>query len=47
MTYSDKVIDALLMEFVNTKLDLYKKLSEPQVNAYIKQKYQQDTNSHP
>jgi len=36
---SDKVIDALLMEFVNTKLDLYKKLSKPQVNAYIKQKW--------
>jgi len=27
------------MEFVNTKLELYKKLSEPQVNAYIKQKW--------
>ncbi|MBF0555730.1 MAG: type I restriction endonuclease subunit R, partial [Nitrospirae bacterium] len=36
---SDKVIDSLLMEFVNTKLELYKKLSEPQVNAYIKQKW--------
>ncbi|MEO5360686.1 MAG: type I restriction endonuclease [Nitrospirota bacterium] len=34
---SDKVLDDLLKEFVNTKFDLYKKLSDPQVNAYIKQ----------
>ncbi|MBF0537204.1 MAG: type I restriction endonuclease subunit R [Nitrospirae bacterium] len=37
---SDKVINDLLMEFVNDKLELYKKLTEkPEVNAYIKQEW--------
>jgi type I restriction enzyme R subunit len=34
---SDQVIEALLMDFYKTKTELYKKLKEPQVNAYIKQ----------
>ncbi|MEO5358223.1 MAG: hypothetical protein H7844_13145 [Nitrospirae bacterium YQR-1] len=36
---SDKEIDALFMKYVNTKLELYKKLTEPQVNSYIKQEW--------
>jgi type I restriction enzyme R subunit len=35
----DKVIDDLLLEFVNTKIDLYKKLTDPKVNPLFKQKW--------
>ncbi len=35
----DKTVDALVLEFVNTKLDLYKKLSEPKVNEMLKSKW--------
>jgi type I restriction enzyme R subunit len=35
----DKVFEGLLLEFVHTKLDLYKKLSEPQINTFIKKKW--------
>ena len=31
-----QVFDDLLLEFVNTKLDLYKKLTEPKVNKTLK-----------
>jgi len=45
---SDKVIDSLLLEFVNTKIDIYKKLTDPKVNEMLKNKlfeghYQQYT----
>lgn len=33
----DQVFDNLLLEFVQTKLDLYKKLSDPKVNKYLKE----------
>ncbi|MBF0339311.1 MAG: hypothetical protein HQL05_15940 [Nitrospirae bacterium] len=36
---SNTVIDVLLRDFVNTKLELYKKLSEARVNAYIKKEW--------
>jgi type I restriction enzyme R subunit len=35
----DKVIDELLLDFVHTKLDLYKKLSDPKVNPMFKSKW--------
>ena len=35
----NKVVDELLLEFVHTKLDLYKKLSDPKVNDIFKQKW--------
>lgn len=35
----DKVIDKLLLEFVNTKLDLYKKLTDPKVNELFKRRW--------
>ena len=35
----DKVVDSLLLDFVNTKIDLYKKLTDPNVNAMFKQKW--------
>ena len=35
---SNQVIDALLLDFVNTKLDLYKKLTDDIPNAILKQK---------
>ncbi|MEA2033123.1 MAG: hypothetical protein U9N41_06025 [Euryarchaeota archaeon] len=34
----DKVVDSLLMGFVNNKIDLYKELTDPNVNAMFKQK---------
>ncbi|MBN1573613.1 MAG: type I restriction endonuclease subunit R [Deltaproteobacteria bacterium] len=34
----DKVFDDLLLEFVNTKIDLYKKMNDPKVNAMLKRK---------
>ncbi len=35
----NQVLDAILLHFVHNKLDLYKKLSEPKVNAFFKQKW--------
>ena len=35
----NQVLDALLLHFVHNKLDLYKKLSEPKVNTFFKQKW--------
>ena len=35
---SDQIVDDLLLDFVNTKLDLYKKLTEDIPNAILKQK---------
>jgi len=35
----DKVVDSLLLDFVHTKLDLYKKLTTPEVNATFKNKW--------
>ena len=35
----DTVMDEILLDFVNTKLDLYKKLSDKQVNSYLKQRW--------
>ena len=35
----DSVVDSLILEFVHNKLGLYKKLSEPKVNAMFKNKW--------
>jgi type I restriction enzyme R subunit len=35
----DQVVDDLLLDFVNTKLGLYKKLSDPKVNPMFKSKW--------
>lgn len=35
----NKEVDKLLLDFVQTKLDLYKKLTQPEVNALIKSKW--------
>jgi len=35
----DKVVDSILLGFVNTKIDLFKKLTDPAVNAMFKQKW--------
>ena len=35
----EKVIDELFLDFVNTKLGLYKKLTDPQVNAFLKERW--------
>ena len=35
----DKVRDSMLLGFVNTKIDLFKKLTDPAVNATFKQKW--------
>jgi type I restriction enzyme R subunit len=35
----DKIVDSLLLDFVHTKLDLYKKLTEPRANTFFKQKW--------
>lgn len=44
----DKIVDDILLEFVHTKLDLYKKLSDPKVNPVFKRRlfegYQQEYN---
>ena len=32
----DQVIDEILLDFVNSKLELYTKLSKPEVNADLK-----------
>ena len=34
----DQVIDEILLDFVNSKLGLYTKLSKPEINAYLKQR---------
>lgn len=34
-----KVIDDLFLEFVTTKLGLYKKVTDPQANAYLKEEW--------
>ena len=34
-----QVLDRLLLEFVHTKLDLYKKLTEPKVNEMLKRQW--------
>ncbi|MFZ5821561.1 MAG: hypothetical protein ACOYYJ_16820, partial [Chloroflexota bacterium] len=36
---SDQVLDRLLLEFVHTKLDLYKKLTEPKINEMLKRQW--------
>ena len=36
---SDQVLDALFLAFVHTKLDLYKKLTEPKANEMIKRQW--------
>lgn len=35
----NQVLDKLLLEFVHTKLDLYKKLTDPKVNSVLKQRW--------
>ena len=35
----NQVLDRLLLEFVHTKLDLYKKLTEPKVNDMLKRQW--------
>ena len=35
----NQVLDKLLLEFVHTKLDLYKKLTEPKVNEMLKRQW--------
>ncbi len=35
----DKAVDELLLDFVHTKLDLYKKLTDPKVNDLFKLKW--------
>jgi len=35
----NKVVDSILLDFVHTKIDLYKKLSEPRVNKMFKSKW--------
>jgi len=35
----DKVVDTLLLDFVNAKTDLYRKLTEPRVNELFKRKW--------
>lgn len=38
-TKFNQVLDSLLLDFVHTKLDLYKKLTEPKVNEMIKRNW--------
>ncbi|HWP91552.1 MAG TPA: type I restriction endonuclease [Thermodesulfobacteriota bacterium] len=35
----EQVFDSLLLEYVNTKIDLYKKLSEPRMNEMVKRRW--------
>ena len=37
----DQVIDEILLDFVNSKLELYTKLSKPEVNADLKRELYQ------
>lgn len=34
----EKIVDEILLDYVHTKLDLYKKLSDPKVNPLFKNK---------
>ena len=47
----DQVIDDILLDFVNSKLELYTKLSKPEINDYLKQHlyraYLAQPSSHP
>ncbi|MDE0556289.1 MAG: type I restriction endonuclease subunit R, partial [Candidatus Poribacteria bacterium] len=47
----DRVIDDILLDFVNSKLELYTKLSKPEINDYLKQHlyraYLEQPSSHP
>ncbi len=42
----DKVVDDLLLDFVHTKIDLYKKLSAPEVNETFKGKWFEGMTAH-
>jgi len=42
----DKVVDNLLLDFVHTKIDLYKKLSAPEVNETFKNKWFEGMTAH-
>ena len=35
----NQVLDEILLEFVHTKLELYKKLTDPKVNKMLKQRW--------
>jgi type I restriction enzyme R subunit len=35
----DKVLDEIMLDFVNNKVDLYKKLSDANVNAFLKRRW--------
>ena len=35
----DRVLDEIMLDFVNNKVDLYKKLSDANVNAYLKRRW--------
>ena len=35
----NQVVDDLMLDFVNTKIDLYKKLTEPKVNSMFKSRW--------
>ncbi len=35
----ERVLDEIMLDFVNTKVDLYKKLSDTNANAYLKQRW--------
>ena len=39
--YFDDVIDEILLDFVNNKLELYTKLSKPEINAHLKRQLYQ------
>ena len=38
----EKVMDEILLDFVNTKLELYKKLSDAQINTVLKKRWFED-----
>jgi len=42
----DKVVEDLLLDFVHTKIDLYKKLTAPEVNATFKNKWFEGMTEH-
>ena len=42
----DKVVDSLLLDFVHTKIDLYKKLTAPEVNKTFKNKWFEGMTAH-
>jgi len=35
----ESIFDNLLLDFVNNKFELYKKLSDPQINSQVKRKW--------